>query len=313
MTIVQLQYLTALDNYGSFAEAAKHSFVTQPTLSMQIQKLEEEVGAVLFDRSRQFVKATELGKKIIEQARIVLREYHHIYDIISNETNELDGAFRLGIIPTIAPYLLPRFLKDFTSKHKKILLRIEECQTDDIIKKLKRDELDAAILATPLNDKEIIERPLYYEPFLAYVSMDNELSSKNTIAVSELQIKDVWLLKEGHCFRDQVLKICKTLIAHEDEIQISFEADSFETLIKLVENNFGITLLPFLAVKELSTKKREKYVREFSEPIPQREVSIVFHRKHLKKKAIDALENEILKNLPDELNKKINGLLINVK
>lgn len=303
MTLTQLSYLVAVDNFRNFAAAARNCFITQPTLSMQIQKLENELGIIIFDRSRQPVTTTGIGRKIIYQARIILEESSRIRDIIANESDDLTGSFKLGIIPTIAPYLLPLFIKNFTTKYTKLDLVIDEIQTQQIIEKLKKDQLDAAILATPLNDPAIIERPIYYEPFIAYISEGHPLYKKDKIDSSELSLKDLWLLKEGHCFRDHVVQICKNYLQPEtvDGRTIRFESGTIDTLKKLVENNFGMTLLPFLSMHEIEGTDKFKHIRIFNPPVPRREISIVYRRSQLKKHIIDLLEGEIIKVVPIEL------------
>ncbi len=305
MTIVQLSYIIAVNDFKSFAKAADKCFVTQPTLSMQIQKLENELGVVIFDRTKKPVAPTEIGEKIIEQARVVVREKHRINDIINEESEEIKGKFKLGIIPTIAPYLLPLFVEAFSKNYSSIELIIDELQTGQIIEKLKKDELDAGIVATPLFLKEISERPIYYEPFVGYVSENHRLSKKRKIDPNELDVKDLFLLKEGHCFRDHVLQICKYYGEGKKPgaRTVNLEGATLETLMKMVDKNIGMTLIPYLAMKELEGSTKEKYIKKFKAPVPTREISIVYHRAQLKKKLIDLLEKEIKRAIPIELKK----------
>lgn len=312
MTITQLKYIVAIDNYRNFAKAAENCFVTQPTLSMQVHKLEEELGIQIFDRSKQPAAPTEIGIKIIEQARKAISESERINDIVQREKNEVSGIFRIGVIPTIAPYLLPLFLENFLNKHDKLQLVIDEIQTEQIIDKLKKDELDAAILATPLYERSIVERPIYYEPFAAYISKGHKLFDKEKINSSELSLKNLWLLKEGHCFRDHVIQICKTY--NEPDLKnskpLSFEGGTLDTLKKLVENNFGMTLLPYLSLNELKDTDKYIYVREINDPVPKREISIVYRRTELKKHIIYLIEKEIIESVPSELLSKENSLIV---
>lgn len=303
MTLVQLSYIVAVAKFKSFAAASKKCFVTQPTLSMQIQKLENELGTLIFDRSKQPVQPTYIGQKIIDQAHAILREKDRIFDIIQRESNEVKGTFKLGIIPTISPYLLPLFIENFSKKYPSLVLRINELQTDQIIEKLKNDELDAAIVATPLHSDQLIERPIYYEPFVGYVSKNHRLAKEKTIKPEQLEMNDLFLLKEGHCFRDHVLQICKYYGSHNESVlrSVSFEGGTLDTLMKLVDKNLGMTLIPYLAVKELKGTRRIKSIRYFENPVPKREISIVYHRAYLKKQIIDILEEEITKCLPEEL------------
>ncbi len=303
MNLSQLKYIVEVHNHKNFARAAEHCYVTQPTLSMQIGKLENELGILIFDRSRQPVIPTPLGIKIIEQAKNILREVERIDEIIIEEKGELIGEFRLGIIPTIAPYLLPLFLEKFVSRFPKINLIVDESQTSEIVDNLRRGNLDAGILATPLKLDDIKESILYYEPFTAYVSNQHPFFYKDKIKTSELRLDDIWLLKEGHCFRDHIIRLCEAYGKKENvkSLPVYFEGGSLETLMKLVENNYGMTLLPYLTSIQLDENKK-KLNREFTEPVPYREISIVYHRSHLKKKIIDELKSEILSGLPEGIN-----------
>lgn len=313
MTLIQLNYIVSVSNLKSFALAAKECFVTQPTLSMQIQKLESDLGVKLFDRSKQPVSTTEIGEKIVEQARILLKESRKITDIIDHELGEVKGRFRLGIIPTIAPYLLPRFVEGFVNRYKKLNLIFDELQTDQIIEKLKKDQLDAAILATPLHENTIIEEPIYYEPFVAYVSKEHKYFKRKSIKAKELEIDQLWLLKEGHCFRDHVIQICKKFNhsnSEKEKRSPSFEGGTIETLRKLVENNFGMTLLPYLAAKEIENSENKIFLRKFDKPIPKREISVIYHKGNERKHIIDALKNEISKIIPKELLSKEKSFIL---
>ncbi len=314
MTKTQLEYIIAVDNYKSFIRASEKTFVTQPTLSMQIKKLEDELGVVLFDRSKMPVATTEIGKKIIEQARKVISESNRIYDIINEESDQITGKFRLAVIPTIAPYLLPRFLETFVKKNKGIELTIDELQTEEIIKGLKKDEIDAGIVATPLSNKEITESPIYYEPFYAYISPKHPFFKKEKISSKELNVNDIWLLKEGHCFRDQVINICSSNKSENSKRKrlLNFEGSTLETLTRMVENNFGMTFIPYLLGKELSTTRKRKFIREFKNPTPKREISIIFQRSFLKRKIIYKLKEEIIANLPNELINKKSGYVVDL-
>lgn len=312
MTLTQFSYIVAISNYKSFGEAAEHCYVTQPTLSMQVKKLEDELGIRIFDRSKQPVEPTDIGKKIIEQARVILKEKERVVGIIDEEKGELRGKFKVGIIPTIAPYLIHHFLVNFISKYPNVELIFEEIQTEQIISKLITDELDTAIIATPTYRKELIEKPIYYEPFVAYVSEGNALFKRKKISSKYLNVDELWLLKEGHCFRDHVIQLCNSTEQKKNRgnINLSFEGGSLDTLMKLVDNNFGITLLPYLATVDLKNTDRWRFVKEFIPPVPKRIINIVYHRAYLKKRLIDALEVEIIKSIPKSLIKHENGLFV---
>ena len=302
MTITQLSYILAVFRERNFALAAQSCFVTQPTLSMQIQKLEDDLGVVIFDRSKKPVQPTTIGAKILEQAQTVLWEVSRIEEIIHSEKDEIQGKFKLGVIPTLAPYLLPLFLEEFVTKHPKVDLVIEELQTAQIIEKLKDDSIDAGILVTPLKIQGIEESVLFYEPFVVYLSPKHPLLKHRRITEAELSIKDIWLLNEGHCFREQVIDLCKKRkIAPAEHKNLVFESGNLETLKRLVDKKFGYTLLPYLAIQDMKESERKKKIRFFTEPVPTREVSIVSSRSFLKKAIKGALCRTILKSLPDVL------------
>jgi len=301
MTIVQLEYAVAVDTYRSFVLAAEKCFVTQPTLSMQIQKLEDQLGVKLFDRSRQPVVPTEIGVEIIEQARKLLNESYKIKEIIEERKGEIAGELKIGIIPTIAPYLLPRVIGGFMEKYPKVKLIISEFTTEHIIQQLKVGLLDCGILATPLDEVTLLERPVFYENFVSYVSKNSPLFKKKALTTNDLDIDELWLLNEGHCMRNQVLNICKHKKSNDH--QLDYNTGSIETLIKMVDLNSGVTILPELSMQDFSVKQMDK-VRYFKSPEPSREVSIVTNKNFIKVRMIDALENEILNSVPKRMKSK---------
>jgi LysR family transcriptional regulator, hydrogen peroxide-inducible genes activator len=291
MTITQLQYVLAVAEHKNFTLAAEKCFVTQPTLSMQIQKIEEELNILIFDRTKKPIQLTAIGQKIVEQAKNIVNEAGKIKDIVEFQKGFIGGEFRIGIIPTIMPTLLPMFLNNFIKKYPKIKLTIEELNTAEIITRLKNGHLDAAIAATPLEDDKIKEIVLYYEPFVAYIPDNFEISHKNEIEISDLNIDDILLLQDGHCFRDGILNLCKNQdISANNSFQL--ESGSFETLIKLADEGLGTTLLPYLHTLDLKEKDKLK-LRQFKEPKPAREVSLIYPKSELKIHIIDALRNSI--------------------
>ncbi len=308
MTLTQINYIIAVDTYRHFATAAEKSFVTQPTLSMQIQKLEDELGVLIFDRSKHPIKPTEIGKKIIEQARTIKFEADKVYEIIAEGKGEVFGEFRLGVIPTIASTLLPKLLKNFSNKYPKIELIVEELQTDEIVDKLKKDTLDAAIAATPLHESKIIEKPLYYEPFMAYVPEGHRLFDDEFVLVSELDINDILLLNRGHCFRNNVVNLCDNAFNSNKKSNLKLESGNFDTLIKLAHQGFGMTLIPYLYALELDNKY-QKYVKHFDSPKPTREVSIIYNQAQSKLSVINALADEIVKVIPKNLSSKKQSII----
>lgn len=291
MTITQLQYVLAVAEYKNFTLAAQKCFVTQPTLSMQIQKVEEELNVKLFDRSKKPIKLTDIGLKIVNQAKNIVIEADRIIDIVQQEKGFIGGEFRLGIIPTIMPTLLPMFLKNFINKYPKIKLIIEEFNTDELIFKLNNGHLDAAIAATPLNEPKIKEIVLYFEPFVAYVPQNNSNLNKKEILVDDLNLNELLLLQDGHCFRESVLNLCKNNSVN-DLNHFQIQSGSFETLIKLADEGLGVTLLPYLHTLNLNDADKVK-LRNFAEPKPAREVSLIYPKTELKIHIIEALRNTI--------------------
>lgn len=290
MTITQLQYVLAVAEYKNFTLAAEKSFVTQPTLSMQVQKLEDELDVLLFDRSKKPISVTEVGKKIVAQAKNIVNEAARIKDIVDQEKGYIGGDYVLGIIPTIMPTLLPMFLKTFINKYPKVNLIIKEQNTESLIQNIQDGHLDAAIAATPLEVDFIKERPLYYEPFVGYVPLEHRLAKKSQLVPEDLDVSDILLLQDGHCFREGVLNLCKTPTL--DEKHFRLQSGSFETLINLSNEGLGMTLLPYLNTLELDENKK-KYLRYFKEPSPAREVSLIYHKKELKVQITESLRDVI--------------------
>jgi len=291
MTITQLQYVLAVAEHKNFTLAAEKCFVTQPTLSMQIQKVEEELKIQIFDRSKKPIQLTDIGQKIVNQAKNIVNEADRMQDIVEQQKGFIGGEFRLGIIPTIMPTLLPMFLNNFIKKFPKVKLIIEELNTDEIIIKLKNGNLDAAIAATPLTEEKLKEIVLYYEPFVAYIPEKHRIADKKEIEVSDLNLDEILLLQDGHCFRDGILNLCKNqgnISANNFQIQ----SGSFETLIKLADEGLGLTLLPYLHTLDLNEKDKLK-LKHFTDPKPAREVSLIFPKTELKIQIIDALKQTI--------------------
>jgi LysR family hydrogen peroxide-inducible transcriptional activator len=291
MTITQLQYVLAVAEHKNFTLAAEKCFVTQPTLSMQIQKIEDELNVLIFDRSKKPIQLTSIGQKIVEQAKNIVNEAGKIKDIVEFQKGFIGGEFRLGIIPTIMPTLLPMFLNNFIKKYPKVKLIIEELNTIEIIFQLKNGHLDAAIAVTPLEDEKIKEIVLYYEPFVAYIPENFNNSDKKEIEISDLNLDTILLLQDGHCFRDGILNLCKNQdLSFKNSFQL--ESGSFETLIKLADEGLGTTLLPYLHTLDLKEKDKIK-LKHFKEPKPAREVSLIYPKSELKIHIIDALKNTI--------------------
>ncbi|MEN8788054.1 MAG: hydrogen peroxide-inducible genes activator [Flavobacteriaceae bacterium] len=291
MTITQLQYVLAVAEYQNFTLAAEKSHVTQPTLSMQVQKLEDELDVLIFDRSKKPITTTDVGQKIVDQAKIIVNEAERIVDIVDQDKGYIGGEFTLGIIPTIMPTLLPMFLKTFIKRYPNVNLIIREQNTDQLIRNLQDGHLDAAIAATPLEIEFITERPLYYEPFVGYVPKSHRLAKKEKIGAEDLDISDILLLQDGHCFREGVINLCKTSRDLRKE-HFQLQSGSFETLINLADEDMGMTLLPYLNTLELDAAKSEN-LKHFDNPTPAREVSMIYHKNELKIQITDAIKEVI--------------------
>ena len=299
MTFVQLQYIIAVDTFRHFASAAKHCFVSQPTLSMQIHKAEEELGVKIFDRSKQPVIATELGAELIEQARKIIAEKNVLDEMVHRKKGMITGELKIAIIPTLAPYLLPLFVQQFTDKYPLVRLVINELTTEHILAQLRSGKVDMAILVTPLLEPGIKEHVLFYEELLAYVSKKNAAYKKTYMLPQDIDPDKLWLLEEGHCFRSQIVNLCELRKAGKESGHFEYEAGSIETLRRMVDMNDGITILPELATLGM-TQKQLNQIRYFKRPAPMREVSIVVHRDFVKKRLIEILREEIIASLPEK-------------
>lgn len=312
MTFTQLEYIVAIDNLRHFAAAADECFVTQPTLSMQVQKLEIELGVKIFDRSKQPVVPTEAGIDILSQARKIISERNVILEIVQQKKGILSGELRIGIIPTLAPYLLPLFVKKFNKKFPQIKLVVNEMMTDTIISRLREGRIDVGILVTPLYDNGIREYPLFYEELLAYVSSKNNLYKKAIVQPADIPFDKLWLMEEGHCFRSQILNLCELRKQSEMENSFKYEAGSIETLRRMVEVNEGVTILPELATIDM-TSKQLQLIRHFRNPCPMREVSLVVHRDFVKKRLVDALKSEIISAIPEKIRKNKKTFVVEIE
>ncbi len=302
MNLQQLEYIVAVDTYRHFIRASEKCFVTQATLSMMIRKLEDELEVRIFDRSKQPVIPTPLGEKIIEQARVVLNEAEKIKNIALQDESP-SGDLRVGIIPTVAPYLLPLFLQRFLKNYPLVRLQVSELTTEEILSRLEKNELDAGILAIPLHKSKFNEETLFYEEFAVYASNDEILLKKKFILAEDIDVNRLWLLEEGHCLRSQVVNLCELKQKEKNRHQLDFSAGSIETLKRIVEADQGITILPQLAIKDM-TAKQKKRIRFFKSPVPVREIGLVTYRYHSREKLIRVLIDSILQSLPEEVKKR---------
>ncbi|MEX1001350.1 MAG: LysR substrate-binding domain-containing protein [Crocinitomicaceae bacterium] len=298
-SLVQLEYIVAVDAYRQFSIAADKCFVTQPTLSMQIKKLENDLGVVIFDRSKQPVIATEIGKKVIEQARIILAESSRIEEIIHENKDTVSGDLRIGIIPSVAPYLLPLFIGKLAKRYPDLTIKIKELVTEEILDELSRELLDVGIISTPVPQGGFIETPIYYEKIFIYVHENHPFYQKEEISIKELSNENIWLLSQGHCFRSQIINIC-ALKESANRLPFTYESASIETLIKMVDKEGGITLIPELAIGDLTAKK-QKGVKPIKDLSPVREIGLLTNRIFVKKRVLEALQQNILSVLPKEM------------
>jgi len=301
MTITQLEYVVAVATYKSFVAAAEKCFVTQPTLSMQIQKLEEELGVKLFDRNKHPIAVTAMGQAIVDQARVALSESEKIFELIQNQQNKLAGTFRFAVIPTVAPYIIPGLLENYVKNYPEVKLQVKELETNQIIKSLINNEIDAALVSTPLEQNGIKEYPLFYEPFVGYFSEDEEALKKRLINPEDVALERIWLLNEGHCMRNQIINLCSDQVQRvQAEKPFRYESSNVETLRKMVDKNGGLTVLPELATHEFGEDQMEK-VRYFEEPEPVREIGLVTNSHFVRLTLLQSLMDEILAIIPEKM------------
>jgi LysR family hydrogen peroxide-inducible transcriptional activator len=309
MTLVQLEYIVALDRHRHFAIAAEQCHVTQPTLSMQINKLEQELGVKIFDRGKLPVLPTVAGTEIIEKARRVLAERDELLENIASKKDVIRGELRIGIIPTLAPYLLPLFVNSLAARFPELRLKVSELTTQTLIAHLREGRIDVGILVTPLQEAGIAEDILFYEELVAYVSKNNSVYQKQYVLSKDIDPDKLWLLEEGHCFRSQIVNLCELRKKTKGGSHFEYEAGSIETLRRMVDLNDGITILPELSTIDMSIKQQQK-LRYFKHPAPMREVSMVVHRHFVKKKLIEVLKQEILKAIPEKIKKNKRTVII---
>ena len=301
MTITQLEYVVAVATYKSFVAAAEKCFVTQPTLSMQIQKLEEELGIKLFDRNKHPIAITAMGEAIVEQARIALAEAEKIHEIIQNQQNTLGGTFRFAVIPTVAPYILPSLLEKYVAHFPDVKLQVKELETNQIITALRNNEIDAALVSTPLEENGLKEYPLFYEPFVGYFAENEPALTKRMVVPEDIDLEKIWLLSEGHCMRNQIIDLCSDQI---EKLQAArpyrYESSNVETLRKLVDRNGGLTVLPELATSEFTEDSLDR-VRYFEDPEPVREIGLVTNDHFVRMSMLQSLMDEIGSLVPEKM------------
>lgn len=301
MTITQLEYVVAVATYKSFVAAAEKCFVTQPTLSMQIQKLEDELGIKLFDRNKHPIAITAMGEAIVDQARIILSDCEKVYELIQSQQTTISGTFKLAVIPTIAPYLLPGLLESYNKNFPDVKLMVKEMETDQILKALRNNEIDAGLLSTPLNENGIKEYPLFTEPLVGYFAEGEPALKKRMVTPEDIALDRIWLLNEGHCLRNQVLDLCGDHIEKlQKERPYRYESSNVETLRKMVDTNKGLTILPEFATFEFTEDRMER-VRYFEDPEPVREISMVTSGHFVKTTLLQSVMDSVLKLVPEKM------------
>jgi LysR family transcriptional regulator, hydrogen peroxide-inducible genes activator len=299
MNLVQLEYIVALHTLKHFAKAAAQCHITQPSLSMQVQKLEQELDVQIFLRTNP-VTTTETGLIVVEQAKKILAEAGMMHQLIEQEKGTVGGSLKLGVIPTLAPYLLPQFIQAFTNAYSQVRLAIHELTTENIVRQLKNGALDAGILATPLHITDVKEEFLFNEEFVAYVSRQEKVFSKKYLLPDDIDVNRMWLLEEGHCLRSQVMNLCALQKNASIEKHIDYAAGSIETLKRFVDKNGGITLLPELATYDM-TAAQKNMLRYFKSPAPVREISLTTLKTFSKTRLISLLKKVIIDNLPPQM------------
>jgi LysR family hydrogen peroxide-inducible transcriptional activator len=301
MTLTQLEYAVAVATYHSFVAAAEKCFVTQPTLSMQIQKLEEELGIKLFDRNNRPNTVTPIGAPIIEQAKVILAECEKIYELVKSKQGIVSGIFRLAVIPSVAPYLMPGLLEKYGNDYPEVRLQVKEMETEQIIVALRNNEIDAAIVSTPLEHHNINEYPLFYEPFVGYFSEHEPALKKKLINPKDIELDRILLLNEGHCMRNQVLDLCSDHIRQlQADKKFQYDSSNVDTLRKMVDRKKGMTVLPELAVADFTEDQQER-VRYFEDPEPVREISIVTNDQFVKLTLLQSLIDETVQLVPESM------------
>ncbi len=309
ITLVQLEYIVAVDTYRHFARAAEKCFVTQPTLSMQIRKLEDFLNIRIFDRTKQPVVPTDIGRQMIEQARRVLAEAGRLDELVKLYQGDLSGQLRIGIIPTLGPYLLPLFAGLFKKRFPAVTLSIEELITENIAERLRTDQLDAGIFVTPYGEAGIIEQPLFYEELLVFAHVDHPFLQHDRVEVADLNQPDIWLLSDGHCFRNQVINLCSVLPGQRQELPFELQGGSLETLMRIIRREGGFTIIPELAAAEL-INEHPRRVLKFADKTPVRQVSLCYSRNYVKYNLLQRLAETIIQSVPPQMCDATRGELV---
>lgn len=296
MTLQQLEYIVALDKHRHFVKAAESCHVTQSTLSMMIQKLEQELEINIFDRKMQPIAPTEIGRSLIDQAKVILYNAKQFKELALSEKQQESGKVTLGIIPTVAPYILPKLFNILQERNPNIQLHVKEITTAEIIKQLDKAEIDMALLATPLDNPNILEIPVYYEKFFGYISPTEDLYQMKELEMNHIPMDHLWVLKEGHCLRNQVIRLCE----FDSGFSSIYEAGSIDTLIKIVDTNGGYTIIPELHI-DLLSEQQKLNVRPIVNPEPNREISLVVRNDYVKERLLNVIAKNISDVIPENM------------
>lgn len=297
MTLTELKYIVAVARQKHFGHAAEACFVAQPTLSVAIKKLEDELGVVIFERGGTEISMTPLGMKIVTQAELVLEQTAAIKEIAKQNKDPLVGAFRLGIIYTVAPYLLPPLVKLMIERVPKMPLVLQENFTVRLVEMLRQGEIDAAIMALPFPEQGLVTQPLYDEPFVVALPKDHEWANRSSISAQELKSQTMLLLGNGHCFRDQVLEVCPEMARFSttgDGIARTFEGSSLETIRHMVASGIGITVLPRASVQDRDTADGNVRFVPFDAPAPSRRIVLAWRKSFTRSAAIEVVRDAVL-------------------
>jgi LysR family hydrogen peroxide-inducible transcriptional activator len=309
ISLIQIQYLIALDEHRNFVKAAEASFITQPTLSMQLKKLEDELGVLVFDRSKQPIAPTELGRKIIDQAKQIFKETQYIEEILKDYKGEVSGTLTIGILPTISNALMPHLISQIAKRYHDLKLQVREMKTAEIIDALKENKLDVGIVSTPVKDEALVEEPVYNEKFRVYVNPSHPSYDKRVFSADDLLQDKLWLLSEGNCFRTQSINFCTLPEEKLHHIALDYESGSLQTLKKIVDKEGGLTILPEWEAAELDSDSLDN-LRVLGEDGVGREVGIIYTKFYAKKSVIDKLKEMIADSLPNYIRENKNLVII---
>lgn len=293
ISLNQIKYVLALEKEGSFSLAADKCFVTQSTLSTMIKKMEDQMNLVLFDRKSKPITLTREGKMLINQLQLIHQEYENLIELVQDTTEEFHGTFKIGIIPTIAPFLVPLFLNQLVQKHQNVNFSIDEITTNEIVDRIKKREIDIGILSLPINDKALTQKTLFYEDFLIYDANKSAASKKKKkFKIKDIDINRLWLLEESHCLSNQIENICHLRKKRKLDNNLVYNSGSILSLLELVNMNKGITLLPRLATLNENLINND-FIYKLESPLPVREIGIIMHPNFAKKRLLSVIEKAI--------------------